>query len=83
MLATITSAALQGIDAATVHVEVNAGEAGEPKLLMIGPPGAGKSMIAKRIPTVMPAPPFDEHLEILSIHSAAGRTISGEMNWGA
>lgn len=40
-------------------------------------------MVAKRIPTVMPAPTLDEHLEILSIHSAAGRTISGEMTWGA
>ena len=40
-------------------------------------------MVAKRIPTVMPAPTLDEHLEILSIHSAAGRTISGEMSWGA
>ena len=29
-------------------------------------------MVAKRIPTIMPAPTLDEHLEILSIHSAAG-----------
>ena len=56
--------------------------AGNHNLLMIGPPGAGKSMVAKRIPTIMPAPTLEEHLEILSIHSAAGRTISGEMAWG-
>jgi len=56
--------------------------AGNHNLLMIGPPGAGKSMVAKRIPTVMPAPMLEEHLEILSIHSAAGRTITGEMTWG-
>src|SRR6185436_3534110 len=38
---------------------------------------------AKRVPTIMPAPTLDEHLEILSIHSAAGRTITGEMTWDA
>lgn len=48
-------------------------------LLMIGPPGSGKSMIARRIPSIMPAPALDEFLEILSIHSAAGRTIQGEV----
>lgn len=57
--------------------------AGNHNLLIIGPPGAGKSMIAKRIPTIMPAPTLEEHLEILCIHSAAGRTLSGEMTWGA
>jgi len=48
------------------------------KRLMIGPPGAGKSMVAKRIPSIMPPPGIDERLEILSIHSAAGRTLRGE-----
>lgn len=48
--------------------------AGGHNLLMIGPPGSGKSMVAKRIPTIMPKPGLDEYLEILSIHSAAGMT---------
>ncbi len=56
--------------------------AGGHNLLMIGPPGAGKSMVAKRVPTIMPAPALEEQLEIVSIHSAAGRTLSGEMPWG-
>src|ERR1700733_10226151 len=40
MLAVITSAALQGIDAELVQVEVNANEAGEPRLILVGLPDA-------------------------------------------
>ncbi len=52
--------------------------AGGHNLLIMGPPGSGKSMVAKRIPSLMPAPTTEETLEILSIHSAAGRTVQGE-----
>lgn len=48
--------------------------AGGHNLLMIGPPGSGKSMVAKRIPSIMPSLSFEEFLDILRIYSASGLT---------
>ncbi|MBM3826146.1 MAG: YifB family Mg chelatase-like AAA ATPase [Verrucomicrobia bacterium] len=55
-----------------VRRAVEVAAAGGHNLLLIGPPGSGKSLIAKRIPTVLPEPDAEERLEILSVHSAAG-----------
>jgi magnesium chelatase family protein len=46
--------------------------AGGHNLLMLGPPGSGKSMLAKRFPTVLPPMSFEEALETTRIHSARG-----------
>ncbi len=70
-------AAIHGLAQVKRVLEIAA--AGNHNLLMIGPPGTGKTLLARAFASILPELDYDEHLEVLTIRSAAGLLKSEEV----
>ncbi|AUX21876.1 magnesium chelatase [Sorangium cellulosum] len=68
--AAVDLAEVRGQHGARRALEIAA--AGAHNLIMMGPPGSGKTMLARRLPTIMPPMSYEEALDITAIHSVAG-----------
>src|SRR5262249_54426139 len=68
---------IKGQESAKRALEVAA--AGQHNLLMVGPPGAGKSMLAQRLPGLLPPLDPAAALEVSMIHSVAGQLAGGRL----